>query len=105
MMSSSLTGKKRGIKHDVLATYRHLIDNDVTKVFVNGEVTPEEADKLIGSGVVDAAVFGKMWISNPDYQKRIEQGVEPNAKLDFAGFYNAPKEDLGKGYTDYPTAT
>lgn len=119
---------KRGIPHDVLAVYASLIkpvnaEKDIrgpampspefdalnptpTRVFLNGGLTPEEASSLIGKGVIDAAVFGRPWIANPDLQSRVEKGVEINASLDSATLYGPPAgKEIGAGYTDYPTAT
>ena len=125
---------KRGIPHDVLAVYASIIkptpealqdrcEADLrgpampeaefdsrnptpTRVFINGGLTPEEANTLLDKGVVDAVVFGSPWIGNPDLQKRIEQGVALNRNLDFMTFYGPPEgKDTGVGYTDYPAAT
>lgn len=127
---------KRGVPHDVIAVYGPLIKppavvledhkeervrgsampdagaatNPVpTRLFINGGFTPTEADKLIADGVVDAVVFGQLWIGNPDLQKRIEAGLDvggkgindaPNVKT----FYQAPSGNPHEGYTDYTTA-
>ncbi|KAJ3556668.1 hypothetical protein NM688_g1897 [Phlebia brevispora] len=77
--------------------------------FLNGGLTPSEADKLIEEGKIDAAVFGTLWIANPDLQKRIEKGMDIGGKgisldLDPTTFYGVPGIDPRKGYTDYPAA-
>lgn len=81
-----------------------------TRLFLNAGLTPREAEELIEQGKIDAAVFGMLWIGNPDLEKRIEKGMDvggkginesPNSKL----FYQIPEGDLGIGYTDYPSAT
>lgn len=75
-----------------------------TRLLVNAEVTPDEAEKLLAEGVIDGAVFGRPWITNPDMQKRIEKGLPLNTKLDFATLYNGVDGNPGVGYTDYPEA-
>lgn len=123
---------KRGIPHDVLAVYASIIkpvnaenhlEKDIrgpamptpefdalnptpTRVLVNGGLTPEEGSSLIEKGVIDAAVFGRPWIANPDFQSRVERGVKINASLDPATLYGPPAgKEIEAGYTDYPTAT
>ena len=63
---------------------------------------------MIASGQIDAAVFGRLWISHPDLAKRIEHGKPLDTQLDFSQVYGAgpdvPEEALRKGYTDYPNA-
>ncbi|THG94015.1 hypothetical protein EW026_g7369 [Hermanssonia centrifuga] len=81
-----------------------------TRLFVNGGLTPREADQLIADGMIDGAVFGSLWLVNPDYQKRLEKGMDIDGKginqvLDFKTFYGVPGVDPRVGYTDYPTAT
>ncbi|THG99867.1 hypothetical protein EW026_g2559 [Hermanssonia centrifuga] len=81
-----------------------------TRLFVNGGLTPREADELIADGTIDGAVFGSLWLGNPDYQKRLERGMDVDGKginqvLDFKTFYGVPNVDPRLGYTDYPTAT
>lgn len=124
---------KRGIPHDVLAVYAGIIkpppssleqhseaairgpampspeydakNPSPTRVFVNGGLSPDEAETLLADGVVDAAVFGTLWISNPDLQKRVEKGWPVNDKLDVKTFYApGPNGDQRVGYTTYPEA-
>jgi len=101
-----ITGKPRATKHDVLATYRPFIKT--TPIFLNGSVKPEEAASLLASGQIDAAVFGRLWISHPDLATRLEHGKPLDAQLDFSNAYgrgpDASEEELRKGYTDYPVA-
>ena len=76
-----------------------------TRVFVNCGLIPEEADRLIAEGIVDAAAFAVLWICNPDLQKRAERGLSLNKVVDPVTFYMAPEgKDLSYGYTDYPFA-
>ncbi|GJE84576.1 alkene reductase [Phanerochaete sordida] len=128
-----MDGVFRGVPHDVLRIYGPIIkphpsaleEHDEatyrgpampgpefdsknltpTRLFVNGDLTPEEADKLVAEGIVDAAVFGVPWIGNPDLQKRIERGVPLNRDIDPTTFYTVPEgKDLSFGYTTYPEA-
>lgn len=122
---------KRATPHDVLAVYAGIIrphasllegrteemlrgpamptseyegrNPTATRVFVNGGLTLNEAERLIAEGVVDAAVFAVLWICNPDLQKRAERGLPLNNIVDPVTFYMAPEgKDLSYGYTDYP---
>lgn len=66
-MDGEYDGKKRAETHlDVFETFTPLIKGSSTKVFVNGDFSPEEADKFIEEGKADAVVFGRPWISNPE---------------------------------------
>ena len=77
-----------------------------SKLILNGGLTPDEAEGLITSGKIDAAMFGSLWISNPDVTKRIEHGIPLNTNIDWANAYGhgAGTVDHRKGYTDYPAA-
>lgn len=126
-------GVKRGTLHDVLKTYGPIIKplpeslrehNEAayrgsampkfefdaknptpTRLFVNGGLSPEEAEGFITKGILDAAVFGKLWIGNPYLQKRIERGVPVNRDMDRKTFYVVPESsNLSLGYTTYPEA-
>jgi hypothetical protein len=123
---------KRGTPHDVLAVYGGIIKPPLssleqhreelirglampkpefdaknpspTRLFVNGGLAPEEAEDLLAKGFIDAAVFGTLWISNPDLQKRIEKGLPINTQPDVKTFYAVPGDDPRVGYTTYPEA-
>ncbi|GJE84577.1 alkene reductase [Phanerochaete sordida] len=76
-----------------------------TRVFVNGGLTPAEADALIAEDVVDGAAFATLWICNPDLQRRAERGLPLGKIVDYVTLYAAPEgKDLSYGYTDYPFA-
>ncbi|KIP04658.1 hypothetical protein PHLGIDRAFT_25477 [Phlebiopsis gigantea 11061_1 CR5-6] len=122
----------RGIPHDVVAVYGALIkpppsslerhseahirgpafpkpefdklNPTPTRLFVNGGLTPQEAEEYIKQGLVDAAVFGVLWIANPDLQKRFEKGLSVNTKPDPTTFYSGVDGDVSVGYTTYPEA-
>ncbi|KAG8954531.1 hypothetical protein FRC00_005848 [Tulasnella sp. 408] len=110
-MDPEFDGKKRGTPHDVLGTYGPLIKDpsnpatsDTTKLLLNGGLNPDQANELISSQLIDAAVFGTLWISNPDLQTRLEQGKELNTQPDHKTFYGFPGDDPRVGYSDYPDA-
>jgi N-ethylmaleimide reductase len=64
----------------------------------NGNYTPEQADQAIQSGWADAIAFGKLWIPNPDLEKRIAvDGPYRNPEPET--FYGGGAE----GYTNFPT--
>ncbi|KAG2131640.1 hypothetical protein DEU56DRAFT_453182 [Suillus clintonianus] len=101
-----IDGKYRATNHDVLKEYRPCIKK--SPLFLNGGLTPEEANQLIAANEIDAAAFGTLWIGHPDLAKRIEHGIPLDAKLDPKTFYGSgpqiPYEQQKKGYTDYPAA-
>jgi len=100
----SLSGKRRGTPHDVIAVYGPLIKNSL--VFSNTQFTPEEAAKYVSEGKSDAIFFGIPWISHPDLAKRIQYGKPLDNVPDMKTFYghSTDIEELKKGYTDYPEA-
>ncbi|KAG8906353.1 hypothetical protein FRC01_008040 [Tulasnella sp. 417] len=76
-----------------------------TKLFINGSLNLAEADELIGSGKIDSAVFGWLWIGNPDLQARIEKGAELVFMPDVTQLYGSKTDTPHSGYTDYPKGT
>jgi 2,4-dienoyl-CoA reductase-like NADH-dependent reductase (Old Yellow Enzyme family) len=75
-----------------------------TRLLLNCGLTPEESESLLREGKIDAAVFGQLWIPNPDLYKRIEQGKRLTQETDFFGWHNF-RNQSSEGYSDYPTAT
>jgi len=61
-----------------------------------GGYSPETAKEAVESGLSDAVAFGRLYISNPDLVRRVEEEKELN-KYDRATFYGGAE----KGYTDY----
>jgi len=64
----------------------------------NGDYSPAQAEEAIESGWADAIAFGKLWISNPDLEKRIAVGGpyrEPEPKTFYGGG--------AQGYTNFET--
>ena len=62
-----------------------------------GGYTAESADNAIGSGLVDAVAFGRLFLANPDLPERFRRNAHLN-RADRATFYGGTE----KGYTDYP---
>ncbi|MGC1550770.1 MAG: alkene reductase [Rhodanobacter sp.] len=61
-------------------------------------LTKETAESLIARGRADAAVFGSLYLANPDLVQRFRVGASLNAP-DRETFYSAGP----RGYIDYPT--
>ena len=124
---------KRGCPHDVLTVYGpiikpppsvlsdHTVDSFLgpalpttdfaksnptpTRLLLNAGLQPEEAEQLIAEEKIDAAVFGYLWMGNPDLQARLEHGVELNMEVDLKTLYGKEDgEDLAVGYNDYSFA-
>ncbi|EGO00744.1 hypothetical protein SERLA73DRAFT_167001 [Serpula lacrymans var. lacrymans S7.3] len=106
-MDPKFDGKNRATQHDVLASYRQAIKK--SPLILNAGLTPDEAEALISSKQIDAAVFGMLFISHPDVPKRIAHGIPLDTQVNFTTLYSAgPQatlEELRKGYTDYPAVT
>ncbi len=62
----------------------------------NGDYTPGQANEAIGSGWADAIAFGKLWIPNPDLEKRIAADG-PYRTPEPATFYGGGES----GYVDF----
>ena len=77
-----------------------------TRLLACGELTPEIAEKLLAEGIIDAAVFARLWLTNPDLQKRVERGVPLNTgeNINLATLYSIADGDPRIGYSDYPVA-
>ncbi|KAJ7268154.1 hypothetical protein B0H12DRAFT_1010013 [Mycena haematopus] len=95
-------GKKRATPHDVLATFLPFLLT--TPIFINGGVTPAEAESLVGSGKVAAVFIGSPWIAHPDVARRIKAGKPLDNAVDFAHLYGAEGVDPAVGYLDYKEA-
>lgn len=62
-----------------------------------GNYTVEKAEALLAQGYIDAAVFGRSFIANPDLPKRLQEGLPLNPPRP-EYFYGGGAE----GYVDYP---
>lgn len=67
-------------------------------LFVNGGYDQASAHAAVSSGAVDAVVFGKPYLSNPDLVERFRVNAALNP-VDFARLYTPGPA----GYTDYPS--
>ncbi|CAF4078817.1 unnamed protein product [Rotaria sp. Silwood2] len=79
--------------------WRQLINSEHTALFVNTDFTREEGAKVIESGMADAIVFGRLYVSNPDLADRLIKNRELNTSVNWKALCGGGKE----GYTDYPT--
>ena len=56
----------RATQLDVLAEFGHLVKNTSTKLLLNGDLSPAQGEELVSSGLVDAVVYGRPFINNPE---------------------------------------
>jgi 2,4-dienoyl-CoA reductase-like NADH-dependent reductase (Old Yellow Enzyme family) len=89
---------QRGKEVDVFQ-WRKLINSEHTAFFVNTNYNNEEGAKVLKSGLADAIVFGRLYMSNPDLTESLINNPEQNTNLDVKDLY----VDQAEGYTDYPT--
>ncbi|KAF7984581.1 hypothetical protein HWV62_13807 [Athelia sp. TMB] len=79
-------------------------------LFLSGGLSPEEGASLVASGDIDAAVFARAWICQPDVANRIIHGIPLETNIDMENLYPrldkyaTLEEAINKGYTDYPAA-
>jgi N-ethylmaleimide reductase len=66
-------------------------------LFSSGGYSPATAKEAVASQKVDVAVFGRLFIANPDLPRRIASGMTLTP-YDRSTFYGGGE----KGYTDYP---
>lgn len=66
----------------------------------NGNISIDDGEAMIQSGVADAIAFGRLFIANPDLPLRIEYDLPLN-RPDPSTFFLGG----GRGYIDYPTIT
>jgi 2,4-dienoyl-CoA reductase-like NADH-dependent reductase (Old Yellow Enzyme family) len=110
-----IDGEKRATKMDVWETFAPLISGSTTRVFLNGNISPEKAEWLIASGIGDAVVTGRPMINNPDYYQRIQNGRALSSldTIDPRTWYTSHTEPVPKyenlpdphiGLTDYAFA-
>ena len=70
-----------------------------TIILCNG-LTPETGAAALEGSFADLVAFGRSFLANPDFDKRIAEGADLN-QADYTSLYT-----LGAaGYTDYPTLT
>lgn len=71
-------------------------------IIATGNKTPEEANQLIGDGIVDLIGFGRKFLANPDYPTRVAMAAPLNEITDTHTLFGGGDS---RGYTDYPTLT
>jgi N-ethylmaleimide reductase len=67
------------------------------KLISAGGFEPDTAEAAIASGLLDAVAFGRHFVSNPDYVRRVREHLPLNP-YDRDTFYTFD----ARGYTDYP---
>ena len=67
-----------------------------TLIICNG-LTPQTAEKALDEGTADLVAFARLFLANPDLDKRLDEGATFN-KIDYSKAYTIGAE----GYTDYP---
>jgi 2,4-dienoyl-CoA reductase-like NADH-dependent reductase (Old Yellow Enzyme family) len=65
------------------------------RLFLNAQLGPQDAAKLIQDDNADAILFGRFFISNPDLPRRLSEGL-PLAPHDWSTFFAS----TDKGYLD-----
>ncbi len=68
------------------------------RYFLGGGLTQTSAETLLANGQADAAVFGTLFLANPDLPERFHRGAALNT-ADRNTFYSPG----AAGYTDYPS--
>lgn len=101
-MDPEFDGKQRAETHlDVLEVFGPLIkkEGSKTKLFLNGNLSAQEAEKLIEENKIDLVVFGRSFINNPDLPKRLfnkhplnETLGHPDNMKSWYQFENSPAE-------------
>jgi N-ethylmaleimide reductase len=67
-------------------------------IIATGNKTPEQADKLLGEDLVDLVGFGRNFLTNPDYPKRVKLNAPLNKISDNHTLFGG---GTARGYTDY----
>ena len=80
------------------STVKKIRDNFKNTLILSGGYNRERAEKDLESGLADLIAIGKLFISNPDFVAKFEQGAVMT-DFDKDTFYSADE----KGYTDYPS--
>ena len=86
-----------GVARPLDAVAAHFRAFTRTPILVNGGLSPQRGAELVAQGTADGAVFGRLFISNPDLPARLQAGA-PLAEWDMDTFYQGGE----KGYLDYP---
>ena len=78
-------------------TFDAIRKNFTGVIILCNSLTPESAEEALNAGFADLAAFARLYLANPDLEKRIETGAKLN-EIDYNTFFT-PGE---KGYIDYP---
>lgn len=68
-------------------------------IIATGNKTPQQANELLGNDLVDLVGFGRKFLTNPDYPKRIQLNATMNEISDNHTLFGG---GTARGYTDYP---
>lgn len=71
-------------------------------IIATGNKTPKEANELIKNNLVDLVGFGRKFLANPDYPKRVKINAPMNKINDHHTLFGG---GTARGYTDYPFLT
>lgn len=82
-----------------------MVNRGQTALFLNGDISAEEGETLLAQGVGDVIVFGRPWISNPDFAHRIFQGKVLNEASDPKYWQACKGDDPNTDYTDFSSAS
>lgn len=67
-------------------------------IVVAGNYTQQKADKLLNAGLVDLVAFGRPFIANPDFPRRLREDLPLAMISDPSTLFGGGE----RGYTDYP---
>jgi N-ethylmaleimide reductase len=68
-------------------------------IIATGNKTPEEGERLLQEDLVDLIGFGRKFLTNPDYPKRVKANAVLNEISDNHTLFGGGDD---RGYTDYP---
>lgn len=77
---------------ELRATFNH-------SIISTGNKTPEQANELLESNLVDLVGFGRNFLTNPDYPQRVKMSAPLNPISDTHTLFGGGG---ARGYTDYP---
>lgn len=67
-------------------------------IIATGNKTPKQANELLANDLVDLVGFGRKFLANPDYPKRVKLNAKMNEISDSHTLFGGGTE---RGYTDY----
>ncbi|KAL4866537.1 hypothetical protein BDV12DRAFT_132200 [Aspergillus spectabilis] len=91
----------QAVEKPSLDAFRTILKKGGVSFIAAGNFKVDNAGEKVGHDGADAVAFGRLFISNPDLPRRLQDGIELN-KYDRDTFYGASPPE--KGYTDYPVA-